>query len=300
MDVFEAAWQARRDGQPFVLCTVIETGGSTPRGAGARMVVFTDGHVVGTIGGGAVEHAVVEASRAALADRRSRRVNVALGRDLGMCCGGRMEVLVDFVEARPTLWIYGAGHVAAALAPIAVALDFAVVVVDDRDALAVAERFPGARVMRADPEQVARTHTPGSSDWHIVLTHDHALDQAVTGHLLDRDCAWLGLIGSRAKVARFLTRWTAEGRDPSTFRKLCAPVGLDVGAETPAEIAVSIAAELVRVRRHARRAPASLADQPIPGRAAYEPPAWSEAPPPRGRISPCEPGPATRSTDGPS
>jgi xanthine dehydrogenase accessory factor len=254
MDVFEAAADARRRRLAFAIATVIHTGGSTPRGAGARLLLTADGTLHGTVGGGALEHAVHEAARRALVQRAGQRVEVVLDRDLGMCCGGRVEVYVDYVEARPRLWIWGAGHVAAAAAPIAVALDFDVVVVDGRDAYAVPERFPGAHVRCEDPVASALALPDGPSDWHLVVTHDHAADQAIAGHLLSRSAAWIGLIGSRAKVARFRTRWAEEGRDPATFERLSAPVGLDIGAETPAEIAVAVAAEWVQVRRRADHA----------------------------------------------
>ncbi len=238
------------------------------------MLVFPDRTLVGTVGGGAIEAAVIEEALLAMIEDRPRRYSAVLTQDLGMCCGGKMEVFVDPIEARPTLWIYGAGHVAKAVCPIAVALDFDVHIVDDRDDLATQERFLGATVHRTDPRRWLDTAAISDEDWHLVVTHDHALDQDLCGALLPRPCAFLGLIGSRAKAARFFERWTAQGIDPTLFSRLSSPVGLDVGAETPTEIAVAIAAELVRVRRNADRSPEPLAHSHVRGRGSYRPPAW--------------------------
>jgi xanthine dehydrogenase accessory factor len=174
--------------------------------------------------------------------------------------------------------IYGAGHVAHAFAPLARALDFDVTVVDDREDLATAARFPDCTVLVTDARAHAREQT-GDPDVHwLIVTHDHPLDQELAEILLPKPCAWIGMIGSRGKVARFLVRFRAAGLDESLFSKLCAPVGLDIGAETPAEIAVSIAAELVRVRRRADRLPVPLSAIPLPARGgdgAARPAAWS-------------------------
>lgn len=266
MDVFAAAIDAVRSGTPSALATVILAGGSTPRSAGARMLVRSDGSTVGTIGGGAVEYRVVAEALEAIAQGRPRRFEAHLTRDLGMCCGGRMEVYIEPLTPRERVVLFGAGHVARALAPLLVALDFDVLVVDERDDYATPERFPDCDVRCADPRAFAAALPGGPREHWFVTTHDHQLDQDLVEALLPRECAWLGLIASRAKVARFLVRYRAAGLDPSLFRKLSSPAGLDLGAETPAEIAVSIAAELVRVRRRSARPPAPLSELPLAAR----------------------------------
>jgi xanthine dehydrogenase accessory factor len=277
MNVFRAAALAWERCERAAIATVISTGGSTPRKSGARMLVFADGESVGTIGGGALEHHVVGVARRVASTGEAERVDVHLVRDLGMCCGGRTEVYVESVGRRDAMVIYGAGHVAAALAPVLLALDFAVTVVDERDEFATAARFPGCQVEVTDPRSHARA-LPDDPDRYVLLTtHDHALDQDLGEILLPRPCAWLGMIGSRGKVARFFVRWQGAGLDPALFSRLCAPVGLDLGAETPAEIAVSIAAELVRVRRGSRQVPHPLSETPLAARGGdgvAVPPRW--------------------------
>lgn len=277
MNVFAAAAEAWRLGRRAAFATVIGAQGSTPRVGGSRMLVRDDGTLVGTIGGGELERRAIEVAARVLVTGRPERLEVHLTRDLGMCCGGRMEVYVEPLERRLPITLYGAGHVAAATAPLLVALDYAVTVVDARDELATAERFPGCEVVVDDPLAHARRET-GHDDAHwLVATHDHRLDQDLVEHLLPLPCAWIGMIGSRAKVARFLVRYRAAGLEEKLFRKLCAPVGLDIGAETPQEIGVSIAAELVRVRRRADRPPVPLSTLPLDARGGdgeARPPAW--------------------------
>ncbi len=278
MNVFAAAAEAWRTGRRAALATVISVGGSTPRSGGARMLVTADGAIVGSIGGGALEHRAVAVAHEVLLTGRPVRFEVHLVRDLGMCCGGKVEVYVEPLQPKVPLVIYGAGHVAHAMAPLARALDFDVTVVDEREELATSLRFPDCTVLVTEPRAHAREQA-GDPDVHwLLVTHDHPLDQDLAEILLPKPCAWIGMIGSRGKVARFLVRFRAAGIDESLFGKLCAPVGLDIGAETPAEIAVSIAAELVRVRRHADRVPVPLSAVPLPARGGdgtARPPAWS-------------------------
>lgn len=281
MKVFAAAAEAIRTGRRGAIATLIAVGGSTPRSSGARMLVYADGDQVGTIGGGTLERRVTEVALQVIARGRPARYAVHLTRDLGMCCGGQVEVYVEPLQGREPITVYGAGHVALALAPMLLALDFDVTIVDARPELATAERFPGCAVLLTDAVAHADAEVGGPLQHWLVVTHDHALDQALLQRLLPLPCAWIGMIGSRAKVARFFGRLEAAGIDPVLFRRLCAPVGLDLGAETPAEIAIAIAAELVRVRRHADRTPGPLSEIPLPsrggdGRAA--PPAWNETP----------------------
>lgn len=251
-----AAASAR--GEWVAIATVIGVNGSAPRASGARMLVWADGRTHGTVGGGHFEKVVIDAAVGALEQRQPRRLAVHLTRDLGMCCGGAMEVFVDPVSPVETLVIFGAGHVARPTAVLAREAGWSVRVVDEREDWATAERFPGCTVEVADPRSVARSLAASPLTYALVVTHDHALDQDLVETLLPLDLAYLGLIGSRAKVAKFLVRLRAAGMDPARFERLNAPVGLDLGAETPGEIAVAIVAELV-ARRRGRVAPSLAA-----------------------------------------
>jgi len=247
------------------------------------MLIYEDGHIVGTIGGGEVEHRVIRAAQQAILSGRAERFTAHLTRDLGMCCGGLMEVYIEPLQIRSPLVIFGAGHVAAAVAPLLEALDFDVTIVDDREDLNSAERFPGCARHTGDPRDYAAQLAPNDAAHWLIVTHDHKLDQDLGETLLPKSCAWIGMIGSRAKVAKFFIRYRAAGLPEALYAKLSAPVGLDIGAETPTEIAVAIAAELVRVRRHADRAPIPLSQIPLPARGADGvacPPLWKRKAPP--------------------
>ena len=230
------------------------------------MLVYADGQIVGTIGGGAIEHRVIEAAVQAIRRGRPVRFSADLTRDLGMCCGGQMEVYIEPLPTRPRAVVFGAGHVAHATVPLLHALDFDVTVVDERDEWNTEERFPSATRELGDPRSLARAEAGGADAYFLVVTHDHKLDQDLVETLLPRSFAWLGMIGSRAKVARFLRRYQAAGMDPALFRRLSAPVGLDLGAETPAEIGVAIAAEVVRVHRRSAGAPVPMSAHPLEAR----------------------------------
>lgn len=260
MKVFAAALDAITHLRPAALVTVIGVDGSAPRAAGARMLVYADGEIVGTVGGGTFEHRLIGEALEAIASRTPRRYTVHLTRDLGMCCGGAMEAYVEPLAPQEQLVVYGAGHVGAATARLAATLGMDVTVVDERDEWT--ERLPELRTITQDPRRALDSLPFHPQAYHLIVTHSHALDQDLVEAILPRTYAWLGLIGSRTKVARFLLRLRAAGMDPALFERLSAPVGLDLGAETPEEIAVSIAAELVRVRRGHTRPTGPLAGPP--------------------------------------
>ena len=259
MKVYLAAVEAIRAGEPAALATVVGVNGSAPRSPGSRMLVFEDGQIEGTIGGGAFEKSVIETAIDVIRKGQPARVQVHLTRDLGMCCGGAMEVFIEPLTPQPHLVIFGAGHVAQPTAELGRALGFRVTIVDARDDWATDARFPNCERIVRDPKRVAEDLDVDDNTYLLIVTHDHGLDQWLLEQLIGKRWAWLGLIGSQAKVAKFFLRLRAAGVDASLFEQVSAPVGLDLGAETPEEIAVSIHAELVRVRRNCTRPPYPLA-----------------------------------------
>jgi xanthine dehydrogenase accessory factor len=248
-----AAWRAA--GRRFVLLTVVESRGFTPQKPGVRMLLAEDGEQAGTIGGGAIEHACLAEARALLGTTEvTRTVRKQLTTELGMCCGGEMVVHLEVLEVPPRLFVVGAGHVAQPLAALAARCGFAVTVVDARAEWLTAERFPGVVLVQRPPDDWARTAEFVAEDLAVVTTHDHALDQRVVQELLKRPLRFTGLIGSLAKQRKFALRLRARGFDDAAIARLRTPVGLAIGARTPEEIAVSIVAELVAVRRGAEPA----------------------------------------------
>lgn len=250
MEVFEALVACLRRGDDVSLVTVVRAQGSTPQKAGRHMLVFRDGSIVGTIGGGTIEHTVIREAVAALEAGAPRLYSANLTRDLGMCCGGTMEVFIEPMTAAPPLILFGAGHVNEALCPMASAAGFAVTVVDEREELATPGRFPTAtRVLCQDPVDALPTLDIHPDTWLLIVTHSHRLDEDLLRLLAPRAWRYLGMIGSKAKVAKFVSRLEARGITRADLDRVHMPVGLNLGAVTPAEIAVSILAELIQLRR---------------------------------------------------
>lgn len=247
-EVVEALLEVLGGGERAALATVVRTSGSTPQKSGARLLLRADGRCVGTVGGGAIEQAVVLALREALETGESQMLSRELGYDLGMCCGGRMEVFVEPIEAAPRLWLIGAGHVARPTAALARSVGFDVTVVDNREEYNREERFPGCKLEVVDPESLLRATTLGAMDWVLIVSHDHALDEKALGICMQKSPRYVGLVASRRKAFRLVQRVAAKGGSVDLAR-LYAPVGVDLGALTPEELAVSIVAELIAVRR---------------------------------------------------
>ncbi len=264
MDVFEAAARACREGIPAAMATVIGASGSTPRTEGARIVIFADGTAVGTIGGGAVEWRVCTLAAEVIATGRSQRYRAALDTELGMSCGGDMEIWIEALQVRTPALIFGAGHVAAATAPLLRGLDHQVTVIDDRPELLTEERFPSCRRVLEEPEAFARRVPQDQEPVILLMTHLHERDTALLDILLGRPHRYIGMLGSRRKVAHAFQALAARGHTEEALRTVCCPIGLDLAAETPAEIAVSIAAELVARARGATLPLTALSEQEPP------------------------------------
>lgn len=264
-DVTLAMLEVLDGGGRGALATVVRSSGSTPQEPGARILLRPDGTTIGTIGGGAIEHHVISELRACVVDGRPRTVQKDLVRDLGMCCGGRMEVFVEPVEGRPRLVVFGAGHVGKACAQLATTLGFRVVVVDDREDLNSEARFPGCERLLLEPSESADDLAPTERDWFLIVTHDHRLDEEALDVFARLPHAYLGLIGSRRKVYRIFARIQARRGLPDLSR-VYAPVGLDIGAVSPEEIAVSIASELIALRHGHVGAHMRAVDDPALGK----------------------------------
>jgi xanthine dehydrogenase accessory factor len=242
-----ARWRAEH--RRFALLTVVETRGSTPRKSGAHVLLAADGESVGTLGGGAIEYEALEQARAVLAKGGTALFRRHLSQDLGMCCGGEMSIFIETVEPKPRLFVFGAGYIGKPLVAMATACGFEVTIVDGRSEWADPARFPGAAVRCQDPEDAARALDFAPGDYACVVTHDHALDQRLVQILIRRPLRFLGMIGSRAKQRKFVQRLRGHGLGDEEIARLHTPLGLAIGASTPEEIAVSVLAQLIAVRR---------------------------------------------------
>ncbi len=256
-DVPRALVQVRAARVPAVLATVVQVTGSTPQDPGAKLLVLADGQQAGTVGGGALEHRVLAEAAALLAaacpdGAATQLLAINLTTELGMCCGGTMQVFLERVTMPARLVVLGAGHIALPLAQCAAAVGFATLVVDGREAWADPARFPaGTRVLCDDPEAVVHELVLDADTAVVVVTHHHPLDQALVRALAASRAGFFGLVGSESKRNKFVMRLRAQGLSDKALGRLRSPLGVQIGAVTPEEIALSITAELVAWRRGA-------------------------------------------------
>ena len=266
-EVFAAVADALERGEPAALVTIVSTTGSTPQRVGAKMLVFGDGRIVGTIGGGCYENDAFWKARDAIGNRKPQLVHYELDDDFaqetGLVCGGQMDVYIEPIEPSPELYVVGAGHVAFHLARLAHEVGFRVHVVDDREKFANAERFPAAVEIVVDdiPAWIARTTLPTHA-YAVIVTRGHTNDLEALRALATRELRYLGLIGSRAKVSRIYEQLVEDKMSPESLQHVHAPIGLDIGAVTPQEIAVSILAELIAVK-HGKLTGTDTAGRPM-------------------------------------
>jgi xanthine dehydrogenase accessory factor len=256
MDIYEQIVELRRQGRRGAVATITNVRGSIPSFQTAKMLVRDDGSIAGTIGGGCVEAEVWQAAREVMEEEKPRTLTFNLNNnpkyDTGLVCGGTLEIFIEPVLPPALLYIFGAGHVAYNLYKVALIAGFDVIVVDDRESYANRERFPDAReVIAADFDGATqRLHVPESA-YIVIVTRGHRDDMRILRWALNLNARYLGMIGSRRKTIAIYKELESEGVAAEKFVQVHAPVGLEIGAITPEEIAVAIVAEMIAVRRRA-------------------------------------------------
>ena len=258
MDLFEEIVRMRRAGQRGALATIVHTNGSIPSYESSRMLVREDGSIAGTIGGGCVEADVWAAAKEVMHKESPRKMvfnlNHEAGYDSGLICGGTLEVFVEPILPQPLLYIFGGGHVSMALAKTAHAAGFGIVVIDDREQFANAQRFPMAQEILTSYKNAFTSIAPNASSYLVIVTRGHRDDMRVLAWAVRTQARYIGMIGSKRKVLSTYKALENEGFRAEEFERVYAPMGLEIGALSPEEIAVSITAELVAVRRNAQSA----------------------------------------------
>ncbi len=258
MDIYEEVVKLRREGRRGAVATIVNVRGSIPSFKTAKMLVRDDGSMVGTIGGGCVEAEVWQAAREVMESERPRTLTFDLNNDpkydTGLVCGGTLEIFVEPVLPPAELYIFGAGHVATSLYRVARIAGFDVTVVDDREAYANRERFPEAQqVIAEDFDKAVAGLAPGETSYIVIVTRGHRDDMRVLRWAVQTPARYVGMIGSKRKTIAIFKELQKEGLPAHLFDRVHAPVGLDIGAITPEEIAVSITAELIAKRRKVQR-----------------------------------------------
>lgn len=242
--------ELKRSGIEFALCTVVGTKGSVPRETGAKMIVKTDGRISGTIGGGELEKRVINDALKTVQERTPGLFRYDLLHQLNMCCGGTVEIFIEPILKQHRLYIFGAGHVGLALARQAATLEFDVYIIDDRSDVMNEISIEGVSKMKL-PHTSALSALPFDKNTFVcILTYSHPVDRDILAHCIQLPLGYLGMIGSRRKVEITRKIFRESGIATETeLDRVDMPMGIDIGAEGPEEIAISIIARLIETRK---------------------------------------------------
>jgi xanthine dehydrogenase accessory factor len=258
VDIYEQIVQLRQQGRRGAVATIVNVRGSVPSFETAKMLIRDDGSIVGTVGGGCVEAEVWQAAREVMESEKPRTLTFNLNQnpkyDTGLVCGGTLDIFIEPVLPPALLYVFGAGHVALSLYQTAKKAGFDVSVIDDRDTYANRERFPEAReVIAEDFDQAMARLSPNETSYIVIVTRGHRDDMRVLRWAVQTQARYIGMIGSKRKTITIFHELVKEGISEHLFERVHAPVGLDIGAITPEEIAVAITAELIATRRRVER-----------------------------------------------
>jgi xanthine dehydrogenase accessory factor len=275
MDIFAEIAKLRREGRKAALATIIQVQGSIPSYESSKILIRDDGSIVGTVGGGCVEAEVWSAAQQVMREEKPRRLHFNLNTqpelDNGLICGGSLDIFVEPILAVPTAFIFGGGHVSLYVSKVANVAGFDTVVMDDRPAFANPERFPEAAETHAGPwEEIFPRLKINGFSYIVLVTRGHKGDLTCLRWALTTPARYIGMIGSKRKFIEIAKVLEGEGVPTEKLERVHSPVGLDIGALTPEEIAVAIVAEMIAVRRNAATSVPSLSTQRKAGVASRE------------------------------
>lgn len=251
---YEEVLKMISQGQKGATATIINTMGSTPREVGAKMLIRENGSIWGTIGGGCLEAEVWQEAKKVMEEEKPRIVHFDLtgkeAEELGMICGGVMDIYIEPVIPQPQVYIFGGGHISLYLSKFSSLVGFQVTVIDDRPQFANKERFPEAEEVLAEEFSSAFNKLKiNQASYVVVVTRGHIYDQEVLEWALHTEAIYIGMIGSRKKIQTIYKNLQEKGLSLESLQRVHAPIGLDIGALTPKEIAVAIVAEMIAIRR---------------------------------------------------
>jgi xanthine dehydrogenase accessory factor len=254
MDIYDEIVRLRKLGQKCALATIVNVKGSIPSYESAKLLVREDGSMMGTVGGGCVEAEVWNAAREVLDTEKPKNLSFSLGQDAaydeGLICGGQLSIFVEPVIPQPQAFIFGGGHVSKSISKVATIAGFSTIIVDNREAFANKQRFPEAEATYAEEyEDVFQKLSITSSSYLIIVTRGHRDDMRVLRWAISTPARYISMIGSKRKTISVIHELEREGFPRDAFERIFAPMGLDIGAESPEEIAVSVVAEMIAMRR---------------------------------------------------
>jgi xanthine dehydrogenase accessory factor len=267
MDIYAEIAKLRKDGRKAALATIIQVQGSIPSYESSKILIRDDGSILGTVGGGCVEAEVWSVAQEVMREEKPRRLHFNLNQnpeyDEGLVCGGSLDIFVEPILATPTLVLFGGGHVSLYVSKVANIAGFETVIIDDRQAFANKERFPEATDTYAGPWEESFPQLKINEFTYIVIaTRGHKGDLTCLRWAISTPARYMGMVGSKRKLIEFFKVLESEGVPHERLERVHSPVGLDIGALTPQEIAVSVVAEMIAARRNALPSVPSLAFKP--------------------------------------
>jgi len=254
MDLYDEIVRLRKLGQKCAIATIVQVNGSIPSFESAKILVREDGSFMGTVGGGCVEAEVWNAAREVIETEKPRHLSFSLGQDAaydeGLICGGQLNIFVEPIIPQPRAFIFGGGHVSKGISKIATLAGFSTSIIDNREAFANKERFPEAEATYAQEyEEVFEQLPVNSSSYIVIVTRGHRDDMRVLRWAVNTPAKYIAMIGSKRKTISVVHELEKEGLPREAFERVFAPMGLEIGAELPEEIAISVVAEMIAVRR---------------------------------------------------
>ncbi|MBC7194616.1 MAG: XdhC family protein [Caldisericia bacterium] len=248
-EIFKKANELLDRGEIFSIVTIVEASGSSPGKHGFKMLVTKDGETIGTVGGGTLEYFLIKEAIKAIEEEKPKTITREL-RELGMSCGGGVTAFVDVIGVKDKIYIFGAGHVGYSLYKFLKYLPFKIIVIDDREEFAKKERFPNAEVFQENMIEFAKRMEIKERDFVVIVSRAHTIDFGVVKEILkkEREPFYLGLIASKNKAKEFREKLINEGFSNERIDKIHSPIGLEINAITPDEIAISIIAEIIKVK----------------------------------------------------
>ncbi len=267
MDIYSEIAKLRKEGRKAALATIIQVQGSIPSYESSKILIRDDGSIVGTVGGGCVEAEVWSVAQDVMREEKPRRLHFNLNAqpeyDNGLVCGGSLDIFVEPILATPTLYLFGGGHVSLSISQIAHVAGFDTVIADDREAFANKERFPDAlETHSGEWSAIFPRLKPNEFSYLVIATRGHKGDLECLRWAVSTPAKYVGMVGSRRKLVEFYKALESQGVTPAQLERVHSPVGLDIGALTPEEIAVSVVAEMIAVRRGAILSSPSLTYKP--------------------------------------
>ncbi|PCJ27846.1 MAG: xanthine dehydrogenase [Flavobacteriales bacterium] len=239
----------RKGNKKAVLCIIVQTKGSTPRKVGAKMIVKEDGSILGTIGGGNLEKTVIENGLQQIKKNEAKLYKHDLLHQHSMCCGGSVEIYIEPIQKMNKLYIFGAGHTGNSLAKIAADMNFDIYVIDDRKDYLNDINSEGINKMSLDYKKVLPSLPFDKNTYIVIMTYEHSHDRDILSYCIKQPYAYLGMIGSERKV-KLTKKMFTEGKlaTKKELDKVDMPMGIDINAEGPEEIAISILAKLIAIK----------------------------------------------------